>query len=166
MWPNLEISSTSVTYVLILHCSQCLNFSQVFSSEILDKKFCMLSLFLPCEQNKLWSRQVCISFHSPISSRLRYFLQLFVQKSIGWFSASFPKPCLPVPSAHLKRLNNTDSWNLLSVDTVTWGLKARVARQQLSKEVPAATKMQATIKILLGYNGGNGVFYWVHPKAI
>jgi hypothetical protein len=34
-----------------------------------------------------------------------------------------------------------------------------IARRRLGKHVPAATKTQATIEVLLGYNNGNGFFY-------
>jgi hypothetical protein len=37
----------------------------------------------------------------------------------------------------------------------TWA----ITRQLLSKRVPAATDMHATVKVLLNYNNGNGVLY-------
>jgi hypothetical protein len=41
-----------------------------------------------------------------------------------------------------------------------------IARQRLSKHVPAANNAQAKIEVLLSYNDGNGVFFWVHHEAI
>jgi hypothetical protein len=41
-----------------------------------------------------------------------------------------------------------------------------VSRQRLGKDVPAATNTQAKIKILLGYNNGNGVFYVVRAEML
>lgn len=40
-----------------------------------------------------------------------------------------------------------------------------IARQRLDGQVPAATKIQAKINVLLDYNDRNGVFFWVRPEA-
>jgi hypothetical protein len=40
------------------------------------------------------------------------------------------------------------------------------ARQLLGKRVPAATDTYATIKVLLDYNNGNGVFYVVRAEML
>jgi hypothetical protein len=41
-----------------------------------------------------------------------------------------------------------------------------VSRQQLGKQVPAATNMQATIEVFLGYNNGNGVFCVIRAEML
>jgi hypothetical protein len=67
----------------------------------------------------------------------------------------------------LHRAANGHTISVSSLYTVTWLLKAVMlepemftARQRFGKHVPAATNMQATIEVLLGYNNGNGVFCW------
>jgi hypothetical protein len=44
----------------------------------------------------------------------------------------------------------------------TWA----IARQLLSKRVPAAMDKHATVKVLLDYNNENDVFYVVHAEML
>jgi hypothetical protein len=41
-----------------------------------------------------------------------------------------------------------------------------ITRQLLGKRVPVAMDMHATVKVLLDYNNGNGVFYVVHAEML
>jgi hypothetical protein len=41
-----------------------------------------------------------------------------------------------------------------------------IARQRLGKHVPTATNTQATIRIVLGCNNGNCVFYMVPAEML
>jgi hypothetical protein len=44
----------------------------------------------------------------------------------------------------------------------TWA----ITRQLIGKRVPAATNTCATVKVLLDYNNGNGVFFVVHAEML